>query len=180
MDRIVLNAASSVTGRPWRINWTDVNSIEEYDRHLELLSEAAGFRGLADWELLRFERLIDDAPSWGANVARERRRDRLERIPSAKESFLRRFGVVPPGDHSWPEAMLKDALRSSLQHNPTYLPSTPEHARITIRQAMRRHIVQFLQRWTELPPGQQTVTEFRDAAVAFRDEMNAAYGKWFR
>ncbi len=180
VDRIVLNAASSVTGRPWRVNWTDVNKIEEYDRHFDLLNEAAGFRGIADWELLRFEQIIDDAPTWGANVAKERRLDQLERLPLAKLSFLRRFGGVPAGDHSWPEAMLKDALRSSLQHNPTYLQSTPEHVRITIRQAMRRHIAQFLQRWTELSPERQTVAEFRQAIAEFRDEMNIAYGKWFR
>ena len=180
VDRIVLNAASKITGRPWRVNWTDVNALDEYDHHFELLTEAAGSRGVADWELLRFERMIDDVPTWGIDVAKERHLDRIERIPEAKLSFLRRFGGVPQGDRSWPEAMLKDALRSSLQHNPTYLPSTPEHERIAVRQAMRRHVVQFLQRWTALSPERQTMAEFRHEIIAFRDEMNAAYGKWFR
>lgn len=179
VDRIILNEASRIVGRPWITNWTEVNEIEDYERHVALLVEAAGFRSIAAWELLTFENHLPRTSRVGLDISAELERDRIERLPAAAESFVRRFSV-PVGDARWPEVMLSDALKSSLQHNPTYLPTTPEYVRVEVRRAMRRFIVEFLRTWSILPTEQQTLDAFKQEVLRFRDDMNAQYRRWFR
>jgi hypothetical protein len=179
VDRIILDRAPQITGRPWFVNWTEVNDLDDYDRHIELLTEAAGFREIAAWELMTFENLLPRVAPFKINEIDELRRDNEERLPQATESFLGRFGVTK-GDQRWPEAMLKDALRSSLQHNATYLPSAPAFARIEVRQAMRRFIIDFLGHWAQLPLSEQDIATFREWMLKFQAEMNLSYGQWFR
>ena len=184
VDRIVLNAASQITGRRWTTNWTEVNRIEDYDAHLELLTAAAGFRRVAAWELLTFEGAIAISPLNNLVAPNQRRAelalDEASRIDLAKVNFIHRFGSGQPGHSQWPAAMLTDALKSSLQHNPLYLPTTQDFVRIEIRNAMRQWGIEFLRRWKGADPADQTVERFRSEILAFRKHMNEKYARWFR
>ena len=179
VDRIILNEASKITGRSWYKNWTEVNEIEDYESHVALLVEAAEFRSIAAWELLTFENHLPRTPRAALDTDAELERDRVERLPAAAESFVSRFSV-PVGDARWPEVMLSDALKSSLQHNPTYLPTTPEYVRVEVRKAMRCFIVEFLRTWSLLPTEQQTLDAFKQEVLRFRDDMNTQFRRWFR
>jgi hypothetical protein len=179
VDRIILDRASAITGRPWFVNWTEVNDMADYDRHIEHLRSAAGFRSLAAWELISFENLLPRVNFGELDVANELALDEAQRIPQAIDSFLLRFGV-PKGATGGPGAMLKDALRSSLQHNSTYKENAPAFARVQVRQGMRDFIVAFIRRWRKLPADEQTFEVFREAMLKFRHEMNRDFGHWFR
>jgi hypothetical protein len=179
VDRRVLTEASRLTGLPWITNWTEVNDMDQYDRHLSLLIEAAGHRDLANWELLAFQDQETLTPELGEDVVVGLLNDETALIPKAKRDFAAKFGA-PLNDPGWVDAMLKDALRSSLQHNPTYLGTTPEPVRIEIRQAMRRLIVSFLRRWSTLPRDHQTIDAFKSEMLLFQSRMNAHFMRWFR
>jgi len=166
VDRRVLNEAARITGQPWFTNWTEVNDIPTYERHLDLLTHAAGTRSLAVWELLAFEGLLERPSS-------------QQLIADATISFFDKFDTRFDDPH-WPETMLKDAVRSSLQHNPTYLPTTPGSVRMEVRRAMRRYIVVFLRRWSALPRDEQSVATFKGEVLDFRVAMNDEFKAWLR
>jgi hypothetical protein len=76
--------------------------------------------------------------------------------------------------------MLRDAVKSSLQHNPTYLPTTPGSVRMEVRRTMRRYIVMFLRRWSAMSGDEQTVAAFKGEVLDFREAMNAEFKAWLR
>ena len=180
VDRIILDLASKATGQSWRTNWTDVNSLEEYEDHLNLISAASGHRKIAEWELLSFERLIPSVFVSASSNHVEIVIDQNVLIQEGKIKFIRRFSGGVQGHEDWPEQMLKDCLRSSLQHNGTYLPLTPESIKVQIRHAMREFIVEFLIRWEEHPEVERTILMFENEMVLFQTFMNEKYSQWFR
>lgn len=180
VDRIVLVSAAKITRRTWHTNWTDVNSLEQYDAHLDLLQAAAGFRDLASWEIMIFERLLPVRRDWTADEVHELSVDAQERIPLAKKEFVKRFEGVEIGSPWWKDLMLKDAIKSSLQHNPTYLPTTTESERAQVRQAMRNYIIGFLVRWEGFPSDARSLTTFKEEMLVFRETMNRSYGQYFK
>ena len=194
VDRIMLDRASRITGLPWSVNWTSVNSLEEWNSHFDHLLRAAGEIPVAAWEIIQFE---DDSDASKASFRDRQAREILDRllktessaivsedfdakIEAAKISFMARFGKGGPGHDEWPYDMLTDALKSSLQHNPTYRESTSDTMRSEIRHAMKRWGIDFLARWRDTDPAGQTVERFRDEIVSFRNFMNDQYGPYFR
>jgi len=180
VDRIILNLASQITGESWRTNWTDVNSYDEYEAHVRLITKAASPRNIAVWELLSFENLIPAMKLNQIDADSELLEDGSNRIQLAKLSFIRRFSGGAQGHQDWSEYMLKDCLRSSLQHNGTYLPTTPESAKTLIRASMRALIVDFLVRWEDTPEAERTMELFKSEMSAFQLSMNSQFGRWFR
>jgi hypothetical protein len=191
IDRIMLDRASRITRKPWTTNWTAVNSLEEWDAHFAHLTKAAGGTPIAAWEIIQFE---DGGESDGVPQDVQSLLEQLgvvpkqnkpladldKKIEAAKHSFMARFGKGGPGHENWPYDMLTDALKSSLQHNPTYAESTSETMRNEIRAVIKNWGLEFLARWRNAGPEGQTVELFRKEIVDFRDFMNAKYRRYFR
>ena len=76
--------------------------------------------------------------------------------------------------------MLTDALKSSLQHNPTYKEEATEQQRTEVRGAMRSFLRAFVTRWTKRPAIEQTIETFQEEMLAFQRFMNDAHGDCFR
>jgi hypothetical protein len=194
IDRIMLDRATRITGYPWSINWTAVNSLAEWDDHFAHLKRAAGNTPIAAWEIIQFEGGDSDAKmSFKERQARDiiarilqkpetvEEPDDIElKIEEAKSSFMARFGKGGPGHDRWAYDMLSDALKSSLGHNPTYHPNTSESKRSEIREEMKVWLLKFFIRWRDSSPSEQTVERFRQEIVDFRDHMNELFSQYFR
>jgi len=194
IDRIMLDRATRMTGYPWSINWTAVNSLTEWDDHFAHLKRAAGNTPIAAWEIIQFEGGESDAKmSFKERQARDiiarilqkpetvEESDDIElKIEEAKSSFMARFGKGGPGHERWPYDMLSDALKSSLGHNPTYHPNTSESKRSEIREEMKVWLLKFFIRWRDSNPSEQTVERFRQEILHFRDHMNELFSQYFR
>ena len=181
VDRIVLNLATSQTGRHWSTNWTEVNDMPTYQSHLDHLTAAGEMWGLplAAWEILGFESQLPslyEVEQLGWHLSDEALESRLE---VARGAFLRRFGS-PFNDPNWMQSMLTDALKSSLQHNPTYKEEATEQQRTEVRGAMRSFLRGFVTRWTNLPLVDQSLQTFQQEMLAFQKFMNEAHGDCFR
>ena len=193
IDRIMLDRASRVTGHGWSVNWTSVDSLEEWDQHFAHLLRAANGMPIAEWEIIQFEGGGEDIQSPRDREMKELL-DRIlgnesskpdpvsheKKVEDAKISFMARFGKGGPGHDEWPYDMLTDALKSSLQHNPTYKETTSGDMRAEIRDAIKRLGLEFLGRWCELSLSEQTVERFREEIVSFRDTLNGLYRPYFR
>jgi hypothetical protein len=147
---------------------------------LALVCSAASSRSVADWEILSFENLIPPVLLNPDDAVSELAYDTEGRIQEAKLSFIRRFSGGIQGHEDWPEQMLKDCLRSSLQHNGTYLSTTPESVKVQVRAAMRSFIIDFLIRWEECEESERTVKRFENEMLAFQKAMNNQFLRWFR
>ena len=181
VDRIVLNLAASQTGQHWSTNWTAVNDMSTYLSHLDHLTAAGEVWGLelAAWEILGFESQLPslyEVEQSGWHLGDEALESRLE---VARGAFLRRFGS-PQNDPNWMQSMLTDALKSSLQHNPTYKKEATEQQRTEVRGAMRSFLRAFVTRWTKRPAIEQTIETFQEEMLAFQRFMNDAHGDCFR
>jgi len=193
IDRIMLDRASRVTGHGWSVNWTSVDSLEEWDQHFAHLLRAANGMPIAEWEIIQFEGGGEDIQSprdremkellyriLGKESPKPDPASHEKKVEDAKISFMARFGKGGPGHDEWPYDMLTDALKSSLQHNPTYKETTSGDMRAEIREAIKRLGLEFLGRWCELSPSEQTVERFREEIVSFRDTLNGLYRPYFR
>lgn len=181
VDRIVLDLAASQTGRHWSTNWTAVNDMQTYQSHLDHLFEAAALWNLdlAEWEILGFESQLPtlyEIEQTGLHLSSE---DLESRLAIARGAFLRRFGS-PVNDPDWMHSMLTDALKSSLQHNPTYHKAATEQQRVEVRGAMRSFLRGFVTRWTRRPAIEQTVEAFQAEILAFQKFMNDAHSECFQ
>ena len=176
IDRIILDRASALTGRPWHQPWTQVNDIEEWQSHFDLVSSAANGIPVAAWELIQFE--LDSATAqrlWFEPIENVNLDNEIE---TAKKSFMKRFKAVP-NDPDWIVIMKKDAIRSALGRNPLYSPEAREPMRAAFREALWRWGIEFLLRWKDLSKSEQTVTRFREEILALRDDMNERFGGYF-
>jgi len=177
IDRIILNRASTITGRGWIRPWTHVNDIEEWQAHFDLILQAAGKMPVAAWELIQFER--DGNASGHQWWEAENLANLDEEVEKAKKSFMRRFKSAP-SDPEWPAIMLKDAIRSAVGRNPLYADGVPEQSRAAFREAWRNWCVDFLVRWSEAGESGQTVDQFRLEVVSLCSEMNERFGHLFQ
>lgn len=193
VDRIMLDRASRITGQTWSVNWTRVNSLNEWDEHFALLLNAAKGMPIAEWEIIQFEGGADETESHrdrqmrdilnqllGTNSSEPSADSHDKKVNDAKLSFMARFGKGGPGHDEWPYDMLTDALKSALQHNPTYKDTTREEVRSEIRETIKRLGLNFLKRWHDLQQVEQSVDRFRLEIVDFRDELNSLYRPYFR
>lgn len=181
VDRIVLNLATTHTGQAWFTNWTEVNDIPTYESHLNHLIAAANKweLKLAEWEILGFESQLPslfEVEQAGWQLDRKQLESRLE---IARGAFLRRFGG-PENDPNWIHSMLVDALKSSLQHNPTYSSGASEQDRAEVRSAMRSFLRGFIARWGRRPIDELTIELFQAEMLQFQSFMNDAHGASFR
>jgi hypothetical protein len=145
------------------------------------LSEAAALWNLdlAEWEILGFESQLPtlyEIEQTGWHLSAE---DLESRLAVARGAFLRRFGS-PVNDPDWMHSMLTDALKSSLQHNPTYNKAATEQQRVEVRGAMRSFLRGFVTRWTRRPAIEQTVETFQAEMLAFQKFMNDAHSECFQ